>query len=124
MGATSGGLLLEEVEDSDADQGQRLGQREADPQEAGEAALSLGLAGDRLHELPEDDADADAGANRREAVGECSQVDDVELVRVTGRAWAAGCDIEQVMQVHRELHCCISFWSGRRRSRLFYGRSD
>src|SRR5215210_2239461 len=44
----------------------RLGQREAEPLDAGDLVAHLGLAGDRLDHLAEDDADADAGAHGSE----------------------------------------------------------
>src|SRR5215213_3362576 len=45
----------------------RLGEREAEPLDAGDLVAHLGLARDRLDHLAEDDADADAGAHRAEA---------------------------------------------------------
>ena len=45
----------------------RLGEREAEPLDAGDLVAHLGLAGDRLDDLAEDDADADAGAHGAEA---------------------------------------------------------
>ena len=44
----------------------RLGEREAEPLDAGELPAELGLAGDRLDHGAEDVADADAGADRAE----------------------------------------------------------
>src|SRR5829696_2846329 len=45
----------------------RLGEREAEPLDAGDLVAHLGLARDRLDHLAEDDADADAGAHGTEA---------------------------------------------------------
>src|SRR4051794_31665524 len=44
----------------------RLGQREAEPLDRGDLVAHLGLARDRLDDLAEDVADADAGADRPE----------------------------------------------------------
>jgi hypothetical protein len=48
-------------------EGDRLGQREAEPADAFQIAFHLRLTGDRLDLLTEDEADADAGADRTEA---------------------------------------------------------
>src|SRR5215212_1930282 len=45
----------------------RLGEREAQPLDAGDLVAHLGLARDRLDHLAEDDSDADAGAHGAEA---------------------------------------------------------
>src|SRR3954447_20974106 len=45
----------------------RLGEREAEPLDRGDLVAHLRLAGDGLDHLAEDDADADAGADRAEA---------------------------------------------------------
>src|SRR5829696_10171268 len=45
----------------------RLGEREAEPLDAGDLVAHLGLAGHRLDYLAEDDADADAGAHGTKA---------------------------------------------------------
>src|SRR3954453_8838150 len=45
----------------------RLGEREAEPLDAGDLVAHLRLAGDRLDHLAEDDADAHAGADGTEA---------------------------------------------------------
>src|SRR3954454_10312098 len=45
----------------------RLGQREAEPLDRGDLVAHLGLARDRLDDLAEDDADADAGADGAQA---------------------------------------------------------
>src|SRR5215211_3788766 len=45
----------------------RLGEREAEPLDRGDLVAHLRLAGDGLDDLPEDDADADAGAHGAEA---------------------------------------------------------
>ena len=60
---------LEEEGDQAEDErveGDRLGQREAEPADRLQLVLHLGLAGDRLDLLAEDEADADAGADRAE----------------------------------------------------------
>ena len=56
----------------------RLGQREAEPLQLGDLVAHLGLAGDRLDRLAEDDADADAGADGAEAAA------DAEADRLAG----------------------------------------
>jgi hypothetical protein len=61
---------LEEEGDQAEDEGvegDRLGQREAEPADALQLVFHLGLAGNRLDLLAEDEADADAGADRAEA---------------------------------------------------------
>ena len=60
---------LEEERDQAEDErveGDRLAEREAEPADRLELVPHLGLAGDRLDLLAEDDADADAGADRAE----------------------------------------------------------
>src|SRR5680860_1206277 len=60
---------LEEEGDQAEDEGvegDRLGQREAEPADALQLVFHLRLAGDRLDLLAEDEADADAGADRAE----------------------------------------------------------
>src|ERR1700753_3592668 len=84
-GTSPGRSLLKEERHRDADQGQRLGQRETDPQEAGDTALGLRLTRDRLDELAEDEADTDAGADGGQTVGERAQVPDVRGLRVARR---------------------------------------
>src|ERR1700733_5029855 len=54
----------------EADEGERLGQREADPHELLDAAAGLGLAGHGLDRVAEDQADADARADGGEAVSQ------------------------------------------------------
>ena len=69
VGQTSS-IGLEEERDQAEDErveGDRLGQREAEPADRLQLVLHLGLAGDGLDLLAEDDADADAGADRAEA---------------------------------------------------------
>src|SRR5215210_4308797 len=48
----------------------RLGEREAQPLDAGDLVAHLGLARDRLDHLAEDDADAHAGAHGSEAAAD------------------------------------------------------
>ena len=72
-GRCSGGHLLEHVGEQAGDEAveeARLGEREAEPLDAGDLVAHLGLAGDRLDHLAEDDADADAGADRAEAAAD------------------------------------------------------
>src|SRR5919206_1896214 len=45
----------------------RLGEGEAEPLDTGDLVAHLGLPGDRLDDLAEDDADADAGAHGTES---------------------------------------------------------
>jgi hypothetical protein len=69
MSPTSSTTGLEEEGDQAEDErveGDGLGQREAEPADALQLVLHLGLAGDRLDLLAEDEADADAGADRAE----------------------------------------------------------
>src|SRR6476469_4237891 len=61
---------LEEEGDEAEDEGVEghgLGKREAEPADALQLVFHLGLAGDRLDLLAEDDADADTGADRTKA---------------------------------------------------------
>src|SRR4051794_37456618 len=63
-------MLLREEEGDQAEdegvEGDGLGEREAQPADAFQLAFHLGLAGDRLNLLAEDEADADTGADRAE----------------------------------------------------------
>src|SRR5690606_27321637 len=64
--------------DGDRDEAERLGQRDAEEHEALQAALELGLAGDGLDRLADDDAHADTGADGGEAERErCELSNDV-----------------------------------------------
>ena len=65
-----GELLAEHERDDEADEGKCLSEREAQEHVLADNAVRLGLTGDGLHALSEDDADADAGADGREAVAE------------------------------------------------------
>src|ERR1700733_14343051 len=47
-----------------------FGERESQPLDAGDLIAHLGLARDRLDHLAEDDADADAGADRTETAAD------------------------------------------------------
>src|SRR6476661_8676723 len=63
-------MRLEEEGDQAEDErveGHGLGEREAEPADALQLVFHLRLAGDRLDLLTEDEADADAGADRAEA---------------------------------------------------------
>src|SRR6478672_782935 len=71
MSASSTSDSLDEDEEGrDTDEGERLGERDTDVHEDRQAALELGLAGDRLDGLADDDAHADSGADRGEAVAD------------------------------------------------------
>ena len=68
-----GGHLLEDVGEQAGDEAVEehgLGEREAQPLDAGDLVAHLGLAGDRLDHLAEDDADADARADRAETAAD------------------------------------------------------
>ena len=65
--------LLEEEGDQarhEAVEEARLGEREAEPLDRRDLVAHLGLAGDGLDDLAEDDADADAGADGAEAAAD------------------------------------------------------
>src|SRR5690606_36310498 len=51
----------------DRDEGECLGERDAEEHQTGQTTLELGLASDRLDRLADDDAHADGGADRGEA---------------------------------------------------------
>src|ERR1700727_1861141 len=68
-------LVLEDEGGDEADERQRLGQRETDPHVQLDAGGRLGLAGHGLDGVAEDQADADARADRGEAVAHCADVD-------------------------------------------------
>ena len=63
----------------------RLGEREAEPLDAGDLVAHLGLAGDRLDHLAEDDADADAGADGAEAAADAEGDRLARVSAVVGR---------------------------------------
>src|ERR1700761_8938942 len=73
--AVPGSAVLEDERRHEADQGQRLGQREADPHVQGDAAGRLRLTGHGLDRVAEDQADADARADGRETVTDSADVD-------------------------------------------------
>src|ERR1700684_4357767 len=100
-------LLGNEERDGDTDQRERLGECEADPHVSGDPAGRLGLAGHGLDRVPEHQADADAGADGREAVDEFPQAD--ERDRRVGRACG---DVQQV--VGQQRHVSVSFSPARR----------
>ena len=64
------GRLLQEDEDDEADEGQRLGEGNAEEHRRLDLAGGLGLTGHGLDGVAEDDADADAGTDGGEAVGQ------------------------------------------------------
>ena len=59
---------LENERRDQTEQGEGLGEDEAEEHVLADQAVSLGLARDGLHALTEDDADADAGADGGKAV--------------------------------------------------------
>src|SRR6516165_2901550 len=67
--------VVEDERRHEADQGERLGEREADPHVQRDAAGGLGLPGHGLDRVPEHQADADAGADGGQAVGDGADVD-------------------------------------------------
>src|SRR5215469_12914137 len=69
------GSVLEDERRHEADQRERLGQREADPHVQRDAAGGLRLAGHRLDRVAEDQADADAGADGGETVSDGAGVE-------------------------------------------------
>src|ERR1022692_723288 len=64
----------EDERDDDPDQGERLGEGEPDVHIGADHPGGLGLAGHGLDTVSEDQADADAGADGREAVAERPEV--------------------------------------------------
>src|SRR5215469_3028802 len=66
--------VVEDERRHEADQCERLGEREADPHVQRDAAGGLRLACHGLDRVPEHQADADAGANSGQTVGNGTQV--------------------------------------------------
>src|SRR5689334_11511233 len=94
--------LREEEGDQAEDEGvegDRLGQREAEPADAFQVAFHLRLAGDRLDLLAEDETDADTGADRTETRT------DTEGNRFAGAfdAFVGDFRERQGSEIHREL---------------------
>src|SRR3954469_12233947 len=82
-------LEAEEDEDDEADQGERLGEGDAEEHRRADHAGSLRLAGHGLDRLADQVADADARADGRQAVGEAgrdclTEVDEVITGAVEG----------------------------------------
>src|SRR5215469_18642873 len=73
----------------EADEGERLGQREADPHVLRDTAAGLGLTSHGLDRVAEDQADADAGADGGEAVSQGAETLDVDDLG-TGRGGENG----------------------------------
>src|ERR1022692_241180 len=96
---------VEDERDDDADQGQRLGQREPDVHIRADQPGRLRLTGHGLDAMTEDQADADAGPDGREAVGDRPEVDDQR-----GRGAGGGRKMCEVK------HVCIPLRSCRRNS--------
>src|SRR5699024_9745872 len=61
---------LEDEREDEAEESQRLGERESGKRDGLQHAAGLGLTGDAVDVGGEDQADADARADRREAVAE------------------------------------------------------
>src|SRR5215470_2496586 len=68
-------LVVEDERHHETDERERLGQREPDVHVGPDQAGGLRLPGHGLHAVPEDQADADAGADGRETVGHRTDVD-------------------------------------------------
>ncbi len=75
---------LEEDEDHEADEGERLGERDAEEHGRLDLAGRLGLAGHGLHGLADEVADADAGADGGEAVGDTGAAGAGDALGVVG----------------------------------------
>src|SRR6266581_3515964 len=71
-------VLLEDERGDQADERERLGQREPDPHVQRDAAGGFRLPGHRLDGVTEDQADADAGADGGETVTDRTDVVDVD----------------------------------------------
>src|SRR3954454_13896876 len=92
---------LEEERDEAEDEGvedDRLGQGEAEPLDRGDLVAHLGLAGQRLDDLAEDEADAHAGADGAEA-GADAQRDRAQALG-GGIARSLGDDVRDESEVH------------------------
>src|ERR1700722_13810498 len=79
-----GSAVLEDERGDEADQGQCLGQREADPHVQRDAAGRFRLPRHGLDRVAEDQADADARADGREAVADGADVDAQDLRAACG----------------------------------------
>src|SRR3954451_8185456 len=95
---------LEEERDEAEDEGvedDRLGEGEAQPLDRGDLVAHLRLAGHRLDDLAEDEADADARADRPEARADAERDRLHAGLDVAGRAAAAlGEDLDERGEVH------------------------
>src|SRR5215213_9060068 len=90
----------------------RLGEREAEPLDARDLVAHLGLPGDGLDDLAEDDADADAGADGTQAATH-AEGDRPPGVRARVRLGEDGGD-----QGEKQIeHCGLLWLSGTRRPR-------
>src|SRR5690606_9389182 len=65
-----GSVVAEDEAGGDADEGERLGEGDTDPHQHLQATGQLGLTGDALDRLSDDDADADGRADGCEAVAD------------------------------------------------------
>src|SRR4051812_18581902 len=78
----------------------RLGQGETEPLDRGDLLAHLGLARHRLDDLAEDEADADAGADRPEAGADAERDGLAGLAPVLLRVGGLGEDVDDL-----EIHC-------------------
>src|SRR5215208_374527 len=103
MALSSSTCGLEEEGDEAEDErveGHGLGEREAEPLDARDLLAHLRLAGDRLDHLSEDEADADAGADRAQARADAER-DGLETVV---RDLCDGeCDVEHLRVILLEI---------------------
>src|SRR3954471_18922061 len=83
----------------------RLGQREAEPLDRGDLVAHLGLASHRLDDLAEDEADADAGADRPEAGADAERDGLAGLAAVLLRVGGLG-DLGDLAD-DRDVHCVL-----------------
>src|SRR5690606_3091051 len=91
---------LEEEGDETEDErveGDRLGQREAEPADALELVFHLRLTGYRLDLLAEDEADADAGADRAEPGADAER----DRLAGVGHAFVGDLGNREGREIHR-----------------------
>src|SRR4029077_13205530 len=101
--------VLEDERRHEADQGERLGEREADPHVQRDAAGGLWLPGHGLDRVTEHQADADARADGGETVADRADVD----VQRLGGARVAASDINPFLYVAAPLGSLAgNSWSG------------
>src|SRR5258705_9835803 len=80
------GSVLEDERGHEADQRERLGEREADPDVQRDAAGGLRLPGHGFDRVAEDQADADARADGGESVSDGAGVEADDLGRASGKS--------------------------------------